>query len=77
MRTQSGTELTHRRTLTDEEFDWMKRLEAAADKFWGELTEWEKGFLENRLEAFRRFGRKTWFSAKQWQIIDKISEKIL
>jgi hypothetical protein len=72
-----GEGLIHRRPLTDKEYDWLKRLEAAADKFWNDLTDWERGFLENRLEAFRRFGRKTWFSAKQWQIIDKISEKIL
>jgi len=69
--------LIHRRPLTDEEYDRMKRLEAAADKFWTELTPWEQEFLENRLEAFRRFGRRTWFSPRQWEIVDKISEKIL
>jgi len=55
----------------------MKRIEAAVDKVWSDLTPWEREFLENRIEAFRRFGRRTWFTPRQWEIIDKVSEKIL
>jgi len=68
---------SHKRPMTDKEYAWMQRLEAAVDKVWNDLTDWEKSFIENRLEAFRRFGRKTFFSPRQWEIIDKISEKIL
>ena len=63
--------------LTQKEFDWMKRLETAADTYWTELTPWEQKFMENRLEAFRRYGQKTRLSKAQWNIIDRISEKIL
>jgi len=63
--------------LKPDEYDWMKRLEAGIDKAWHELTEWEQRFMENRLEAFRRYGVKTRISKAQWKIIDRISEKIL
>jgi len=63
--------------LTQKEFDWMKRLEAATDECWDELTAWDQRFMENRLEAFRQYGMKTRISKAQWNIIDRISEKIL
>jgi len=63
--------------LKQDEYDWMKRLEAAVDKGWDELSEWEQRFLENRLEAFRQYGMRTRISKAQWNIIGRISEKIL
>ena len=63
--------------LTQKEFDWLQRIEKEIDKVWKDLNNWEKRFMENRLEAFRQYGMKTRISKAQWIIIDRISEKII
>ena len=63
--------------LTQKEFDWMKRLEQEIDRVWEDLSEWERRFMENRIEAFRQYGIKTRISKAQWNIIARISEKII
>jgi len=63
--------------MTQKEYDWMVRLQAAADVYWDELTDWEKRFMEDVLERFRQWGIKTKISLKQWEIITRISEKII
>lgn len=65
------------RGLTQKEFDWMQRLEREIDKAWDDLNDWEKKFMENRLEAFRQYGMRTRISKAQWRIIARISEKII
>jgi hypothetical protein len=66
-----------REGLTQKEFDWMKRIEGEIDKVWADLSTWEQRFMENRIEAFRKYGMKTRISKPQWGIIAKISEKII
>jgi len=63
--------------MTREEYDWMDRLQAACDIHWKELTDWEKKFMEDILERFRQWGIKTKISPKQWEVITRISEKII
>lgn len=63
--------------MTQEEYEWMNRLQAATDLHWNELTDWEKNFMEDILERFRRWGMKTKITQKQWEIITRISEKII
>lgn len=65
------------RGLKQDEYDWLQRLYRAVDECWGDLSEWERRFMENRIEAFRRYGMKTRISRRQWDIIARISEKIL
>jgi len=63
--------------LTDAECAWLEKLEKAVDEFWNELTEWERRFMEELLERFRRHGDRTRISPKQWDIVTRISEKIV
>jgi hypothetical protein len=63
--------------MTREEYEWIDRLRAASDLHWDELTDWEKKFMEDLLEGFRQYGIRTKISKKQWEIITRISEKIL
>jgi hypothetical protein len=63
--------------LTQKEFDWMIRIEAAIDNCWDDLKDWEKIFMEGILEDFRRYGMKIRLSKGQWRVLDKISEKII
>lgn len=66
-----------REGLSQKEFDWMKRIESEIDKAWDDLNAWEQRFMENRLEAFRQYGMRTRISKAQWNIIARISEKII
>ena len=63
--------------MTAKEFAWIQRLEKEVDKVWDDLTEWEQRFMEDLLERFRRWGQRTMISPKQWEIITRISEKII
>jgi Zn-dependent oligopeptidase len=63
--------------LTQKEFDWMKRIEKEIDKVWTDLNPWEQRFMENRIEDFRKYGMKLRMSKAQWNVIDRISEKII
>jgi len=63
--------------MTQEEHEWLNRLQTAADIHWNELNDWEKKFMEDLLERFRRWGMKTKISPKQWEVITRISEKII
>ena len=63
--------------LTDKECAWMERIEKEVDKVWDDLTPWEQKFIESLLERFKHFGDKTMISPKQWEIITRISEKII
>jgi len=63
--------------LTQEKFDWLRRLESEVDKSWDELTGSEQGFIEDVLEKFRHWGTGLMLSAKQWDVITRISEKII
>ena len=65
------------RELTEKENDWLERIERDVDKVWDDLTAWEQRFLEDILERFRQYGIRTYISPKQWQIIARISEKIV
>jgi hypothetical protein len=63
--------------LDDDEYAWMQKLEKGIDKAWNDLTPWEQKFMEDLLERFKQYGRKTMISPAQWGIIMRISEKII
>lgn len=63
--------------MTQKEFDWLQRLEKNVDAHWDGLTEWEARFMEDLLLRFARWGIKTMITVKQWEIITRISEKII
>jgi len=64
------------RLMKQEEFDWLKKIEANIDASWDHLKDWEKGYIERLLERFKRYGMNTKISPKQWEVITEISEKI-
>jgi len=63
--------------LTDKEFAWMQRIEREIDAAWDDLTSWEQTFIEELIERFHQYGVVMMISPKQWEIIGRISEKIL
>ncbi len=65
------------RGLTDKECAWLERIDKEVDRAWPDLTPWEHKFFDDLMERFKRFGDRTSISPKQWEIITRISEKIL
>lgn len=65
------------RELTDSECAWLERLERDAPAHEDELTEWQQGFLADLLARFHRYGDRTHISPKQWEVIARISEKVI
>ncbi|MBI4621063.1 MAG: hypothetical protein HY739_13030 [Desulfobacterales bacterium] len=63
--------------MTQKEYNWLKRLESEIDQHWDELTKWEKGFMEDIIERFNVYGEKTIISKGQWDIITRVSEKLV
>ena len=63
--------------LTDKECAWLERIQKEIDKTWDDLSSWEQKFTEDLLERFRRYGDRTLISKRQWEIITRISEKII
>lgn len=63
--------------MNEKEFDWLVKLENNVDAHWDELSKWEKKFIENLLERFRRWGVKTLINAQEWRFIAELSEKII
>ena len=63
--------------MTEKEFKQMQKIEAEVDKSWDDLSSWEQTFIEDILSRFEMYGQKTLISKKQWDIIERISEKIV
>ncbi len=70
-----------RKYLNKEEFDWLNRLESATggqiSNLSPKLNDWERIFMEGILENFKRYGMNTIVSKGQWNVLARISEKIL
>ncbi len=63
--------------LDNKELQWILKLKANVDKHWDELTAFEQKFMEDLLERFNKYADHTMISQGQWEIIGRISEKIL
>lgn len=63
--------------MTEKECKYMQKIEAEVDKVWDDLTNWEQKFIEETLARFENYGQKTLISPKQWNIIERIGEKVV
>ena len=63
--------------MTPKEYAWLQKLEKEVDKHWDDLNKWEKTFVENLLERFRKWGKKMIISKREWEIITEISDKAI
>jgi len=63
--------------MTQNEFDWLQRLEKNIDAAWDNLTVREQCFIEDILERCRYYGMQTKISPKEWGIIAGISDKAI
>ena len=65
--------------MTQKEYDWITRLKAATDVHWNELTDWEKKKIMEGISwsVSPPAGIRTKISKGQWDVITRISEKII
>lgn len=63
--------------LSDKEFAWLKKLDKENDKACNDLNDWEKKFIEDLLERFRTYGKRTMITKYQWEKIAQVSETII
>lgn len=56
-------------------FDWTQRLVDAALEG-TEISEWERGFLNDQKERLEKYGADTRYSSKQLDILIRVQEKI-
>jgi hypothetical protein len=55
---------------------YMVKWCASIDEGWDKLTDWEKKFAEDMVERFTQYKIYITISKKQWEIIDRIGEKV-
>ena len=65
------------RDLTPEETAWLDRIKKHVDLEWKDLNSFQQKFIEDLLERYDRYGKKTFISPKQWEVITEISEKVI
>ena len=63
--------------LTPEETAWLDRIKKHIDLNWDDLKPFHQKFAEDLLERYAQYGKRTMISAKQWEVITEISEKII
>lgn len=62
--------------LTDKDFNTLKQLLEDAAKRPDRLSEWESNFLVGIRSGFAMLGRRISLSVKQWEIIERIEQKV-
>ena len=64
-------------TRPDEVGEELGRIqELLADAEHADLSAWEQGFLESLEERIGEWGKRTFISIKQWEVIERIEEKL-
>lgn len=67
-------------TMTEEEFDDLQvKLNAYKeyrDDPQADVTEWERGFMDDQLKRVEEYGTRARFSDKQMEIIDRVYGKM-
>lgn len=62
------------KTLTDDGARMLDFLGQNIDTCWDDLTGWQQCFIEDILERYRRYGRKTAISPRAWDRILEIND---
>ena len=64
-------------TRPDEVGEELGRVqELLADAEHADLSDWEQDFLESLEERIDEWGERTFISIKQWEVIERIEEKL-
>lgn len=59
------------------EANWIERLRSYVKRADCKLTDWERGFCRDLFDRFDTFGKNTILNGKQWEIIHRITDKVI
>ena len=62
--------------LTDDQAEELEEMFNSIMGDTAKLNDWEKGFIEDNHSRYEQYGKQTYLSAKQWEIIYKIYKKV-
>lgn len=62
--------------MDEEEFDRLELILNGAKEHEGELSDWERGFVQDTLERIEKYGQRTRVSEKQWAVLNRIYGKL-
>lgn len=60
--------------LSEREDEYLQNVLAACGERMKELSEWERGFIEDQQKRYDEYGNDIWMSEKQWGVIDRVAE---
>jgi hypothetical protein len=62
--------------LNADEEAWVDGLLARYQDEAKGCSTWEQSFMDDQVKRFTEYGNETRFSPKQWQILDRVAEKL-
>lgn len=63
--------------LNPDVIELLESIKSSVDSGWDNLTNWEKKFIEDYLDKYEQYGKGTFISARQLDILLSIGEKVL
>lgn len=64
--------------MTEEENDHIELVLNAYAEYGddADLTDWERGFMDDQVKRYEQYGARTRFSDKQMEVIDRVYSKL-
>lgn len=64
--------------MTEEENDHIELVLNAYAEYGddADLTDWERGFMDDQVKRYEQYGARTRFSDKQMEVIDRVYGKL-
>lgn len=63
-------------TITDEQEEGLRLTLSVLDNERARLSRWELGFLDDQIKAYDEHGSEIRMSPKQWNILNRMYEKV-
>lgn len=63
-------------SISEEYADRLELILNGAQEYEGELTDWERGFIQDTVERYEKYGTNIRVSDKQWVILERIWGKL-
>ena len=62
-------------TLTDDQNEELEEMLECINNNHEKLNQWEKDFADDNYKRWQKYGKETFLSMKQWEIIVKLYDK--
>jgi hypothetical protein len=62
--------------MDDTAMDQLELILNGAKEHEGELSDWERGFIQDTAERLEKYGDRVRVSDKQWAVLNRIWEKL-